>query len=145
MRADGTGSQTYQWDAEGQMTQAAINSGPTTTYVYNALGQRVEKNVAGAYTEILYDAFGNIMAYHNRTTWVQLFVPPVGGRFFMKYQDSVTYFLHTNLLGSTGMITNHAGTPTEDVLYYPWGQRWAYQGSLRDERFSSLEIGRAHV
>src|SRR3989441_425046 len=105
----GTGSQTYHWDAEGRMTQAAINSGPTTTYVYNALGQRVEKNVAGAYTEILYDAFGNVMAYHNRTTWVQLFVPPVGGRFFMKYQDSVTYFLHTNLLGSSGTITNQAG------------------------------------
>src|SRR2546427_3345676 len=78
------------------------------------------------------------MAYHNRTTWVQLFVPPVGGRFFMKYQDSVTYFLHTDLLGSSGTITNQAGDVTQDALYYPWGQRWAYQGSLRDERFASL-------
>src|SRR2546427_5805228 len=78
------------------------------------------------------------MAYHNRTTWVQLFVPPVGGHFLMKYQDSVTYFLHTNLLGSSGTITNHAGNVTQDALYYPWGQRWAYQGSLRDERFASL-------
>src|SRR3989454_8008391 len=144
MRADGTGSHTYQWDAENRLASVdgvagqACQTTWTACYTYNALGQRVEKKVGSAYTEILYDGYGYVTAFHDRTTWSQLFIPSVGGRQIMKYQDTVTYFLHTNLLGSTGMITNHAGTPTQDVLYYPWGQRWAYQGSLRDERFASL-------
>jgi RHS repeat-associated protein len=138
LTSDGTGvgTHTYQWDAEGRL--ASVDSGSTATYTYNALGQRVEKKVGSAYTEIVYDGYGYVTAFHDRTAWSQLFIPSVGGRQIMKYQDTVTYFLHTNLLGSTGMITNHAGTPTQDVLYYPWGQRWAYQGSLRDERFASL-------
>src|SRR5213594_2326782 len=144
MRADGTGSHTYQWDAENRLASVdgvagqACQTTWTACYTYNALGQRVEKKVGSAYTEIVYDGYGYVTAFHDRTTWSQLFIPSVGGRQIMKYQDTVTYFLHTNLLGSTGMITNHAGTPTQDVLYYPWGQRWAYQGSLRDERFASL-------
>src|SRR2546427_812861 len=144
MRADGTGSHTYQWDAENRVASVDGGAGQacqntwTAYYTYKALGQRVEKKVGSAYTEILYDGYGYVTAFHDRTTWSQLFIPSVGGRQIMKYQDTVTYFLHTNLLGSTGMITNHAGTPTQDVLYYPWGQRWAYQGSLRDERFASL-------
>src|SRR2546427_6791993 len=144
MRADGTGSHTYQWDAENRVASVDGGAGQacqntwTAYYTYKALGQRVEKKVGSAYTEILYDGYGYVTAFHDRTTWSQLFIPSVGGRQIMKYQDTVTYFLHTTLLGSTGMITNHAGPPTQDVLYYPWGQRWAYQGSLRDERFASL-------
>src|SRR3989442_10495085 len=56
----------------------------------------------------------------------------------MKYQTSLTLFLHGNTLGSTQTITDQAGVVVQDALYYPWGQRWAYVGTLWDERFASL-------
>jgi len=51
LTADGTGNgtHTYQWDAENRMT--SIDGGATTSYTYNALGQRVEKKVGSTYTE----------------------------------------------------------------------------------------------
>src|SRR3989442_1712384 len=56
----------------------------------------------------------------------------------MKYQTSLTLFLHGNTLGSTQTITDQAGAVVQDALYYPWGQRWAHVGTLWDERFASL-------
>ena len=44
------------------------SSGATACYMYNALGQRVEKQTGSAYTEIVYDAFGKPIGTHNRTT-----------------------------------------------------------------------------
>ena len=144
MRADGTGSHTYQWDAENRLASVdgvagqACQTTWTACYTYNALGQRVEKKVGSAYTEILYDGYGDVTAFHDRTTWSQLFIPSVGGRQIMKYQTSLTLFLHGNTLGSTQTITDQAGVVVQDALYYPWGQRWTYVGTLWDERFASL-------
>jgi hypothetical protein len=56
-------------------------------YVYNAFGQRVEKQTGSAYTEIVYDALGSAIGLHNRTGWDTYFVP-FGGRPFVRYQDS---------------------------------------------------------
>src|SRR5438132_14012329 len=48
--------------------------------------------------------------------------------------------MHSNPLGSTGMLTDQtAGAPLQDELYYPWGQRWALAGTAWDERFAGLE------
>jgi RHS repeat-associated protein len=58
---------------------------------------------------------------------------------FAKYQGNVTYFIHGNHLGSTTMVYNHTGgTVVQDEIFYPWGERWAYGGTLYDERFASL-------
>src|SRR2546425_11117555 len=144
MRADGTGSHTYQWDAENRLASVdgvagqACQTTWTACYTNNALGQRVEKKVGSAYTEILYDGYGDVTAFHDRTTWSQVFIPSVGGRQIMKYQASLTFFLHGNTLGSTQTITDQAGAVIQDALYYPWGQRWTYVGTLWDERFASL-------
>src|SRR2546425_5550685 len=111
MRADGTGSHTYQWDAENRLASVdgvagqACQTTWTACYTNNALGQRVEKKVGSAYTEILYDGYGDVTAFHDRTTWSQVFIPSVGGRQIMKYQASLTFFLHGNTLGSTQTIT----------------------------------------
>src|SRR3989441_804405 len=144
MRADGTGSHTYQWDAENRLASVdgvagqACQTTWTACYTYNALGQRVEKKVGSAYTEILYDGYGYVTAFHDRTTWSQLFIPSVGGRQIMKYQDTVTYFLHGNTLGSTQTITDQAGVVVQDALYYPCRQRRTYVETLWAERCPRL-------
>jgi len=51
----------YTWDAEGRMATANLN-GSTVTYVYIALGQRVERSGStvpnGGTLDEYYDAFG---------------------------------------------------------------------------------------
>ena len=46
----------------------ACQSSWTACFIYNALGQRAEKRTGSNYTEYAYDAFGNMIATHNRTT-----------------------------------------------------------------------------
>jgi len=111
---------------------------PTLEFVYNALGQQVEKLVGSSYTEYVYDAFGSVISHHSRSTWLRHIIP-LGGRPLARYQDNVTYFIHGNHLGSTTFLTNHVGDSTQKLLFLPFGQRWASGGSIRDERFASLE------
>jgi RHS repeat-associated protein len=108
--------------------------------VYNALGQRVEmKNGAGtSYTELAYDSFGNMIALHNRTTFTQR-TYYLGGRPFARHQDNKTYFLHPDHLGSTVFVTDETGATIQKTIYYPWGQAWATAGSLKDNRFASMD------
>jgi hypothetical protein len=47
--------------------------------------------------------------------------------------------MHTNHLGSTAMVTDHFGDTKQKTIYYPWGQMWASAGTVKDERFASME------
>src|SRR3989454_8339452 len=135
MRADGTGSHTYQWDAENRLASVdgvagqACQTTWTACYTYNALGQRVEKKVGSAYTEILYDGYGDVTAFHDRTTWSQVFIPSVGGRQIMKYQASLTFFLHGNTLGSTQTITEPGRGGHSGRLVLPLGPALGLRGN----------------
>src|SRR2546425_3736400 len=136
MRADGTGSHTYQWDAENRLASVdgvagqACQTTWTACYTNNALGQRVEKKVGSAYTEILYDGYGDVTAFHDRTTWSQLFIPSVGGRQIMKYQTSLTFFLHGNTLGSTQTITEPGRGGHSGHLVLPLGPALDLRGNI---------------
>ncbi len=136
----GTGSHTYQWDAENRMK--SIDSGSTATYTYNALGQRVEKLVGSTYTEYAYQASGEELGENNRTSWT-VRVVPFAGRHLAHYNDpsgtDTTYFMHPTKLGSTAQVTDYMGATAQDQLYYPWGQEWQMVGGTSQEkRFASL-------
>ena len=133
----GDGTHTYPWDAENRLQ--SVDNGTTVSFVYNALGQRVEKSAGGTNTEVAYDALGNTIGFYVYPYFTQDFFMPVAGRQFVKYQDGVTYFLHGNSLGSTGLITDHTATVVQDELYYPWGHQWAVAGAVKYERFASLQ------
>ena len=121
----GDGTYTYQWDAEGRL--ASVGGFATASFTYNALGQAAEKNISNGadYREMYYDPSGRMSLVGNNVTNLEDYFPAVGGRNYGKYESSKTYFMHSNPLGSTGMLTDQtAGPPLEDELYYPWGQRW---------------------
>jgi YD repeat-containing protein len=138
--ADGTGTGTFsfQWDAEGRMQQATDNgSGTTTTFVYNAFGQRVEKTVGASVLATAFDAFGQEIGWHTGSSWAQYFVPMPGGATpLAKYESGTVHFLHRDALGSTRFLTNHLGAVRQDALYYPWGQVWEWRVGDYDTRFA---------
>jgi RHS repeat-associated protein len=118
----------YQWDAEGRVSAvdpAKNPPPPTWSFTYNALGQRVQMVGTGGTQELMYDPNGAWLGIYGA-----LDVLPWGGGYFALYNGTDTYFNHVNNLGSTSMLTNHAGTAVEDVLFYPWGQNnWKLWGS----------------
>jgi len=129
-------SHSYQWDAEGRMT--SVDSGSTAAYVYNALGQRVEKNVGGVHTEIVYDGSGEPIGENQGGSWAVTFVN-FGGRHLADYQNNATYFPHSSQIGTTGMVTDNTGTVAQDELHYPWGQQWTMAGTQQEERFARFQ------
>jgi YD repeat-containing protein len=56
----GTPARNYAWDAEGRLTTVTDNSGgqTSTTYLYNALGQRVETKTTNWQVEQVFDPQG---------------------------------------------------------------------------------------
>ena len=77
----------------------------------------------GAY-QFLFDANGGWLGNYGVYTLVRW-----GDAFFVEYTGSETYFNHVNHISSTTCMTNHAGTPVEDMLFYPWGDVWQSAGS----------------
>jgi len=113
---------TYQWDAEGRV--ASVDSGNTWSFTYNALGQRVLWSYPGGAALHMFDPDGTWLgnAGHYSVFWFE-------GRYLAAYEGSETYFDHVNSIGSTSMMTDHAGNPIEDVLFTPWGDVLTASGS----------------
>ena len=107
------GTHTYQWDAEGRLVSVdgvagqACQSTWTACYVYNGLGQRVQKTVSGTTTGFIYGASGQVLAYTSGLSTSQDFIY-LGDRLVANY-ITWTRFPHPNALGSTGTITDAWG------------------------------------
>jgi RHS repeat-associated protein len=52
-----------------------------------------------------------------------------GNTFLAAYEATGALFNHLNGLGSSTVMTNYAGTPAEDMLFYPWGDVWQSWGT----------------
>jgi RHS repeat-associated protein len=132
------GSHSYTYDAEGRMIQ--VDGGSTASYVYDAFGRRVKKTVAGYPTEYMYTLDGQIdsmmegSAGHLTRGFVYL-----NGLPLVEYANGTTYFVHTDHLGSTRLLTNYP-TPTiaESDDYYPFGE-FNSSGSTSALKFTADE------
>jgi uncharacterized protein RhaS with RHS repeats len=54
----GDGTSTYGWDARNHLT--VITGGATASFVYDAIGRRVSKNIGGTTTQFLYDGSNSV-------------------------------------------------------------------------------------
>jgi RHS repeat-associated protein len=135
------GTHTYTWDGEGRLS--SVRNGYTGTFTYNAEGWVTEQtgSAGGGYTEdTLRDPTGQVLAVRDGPGYFSNIW--ANGRIIGQYNQGSspeTYFHHLNNIGSTGVLTDHTGAVTEDLLYYPWGQVWASQGSMQDMHFAAFE------
>ncbi len=113
---------TYQWDAEGRV--ASVDNGSTWAFTYNALGGRVQWGYSGGVEQHLFDPNGGWLGVAGSYTLIRW-----GDVYWGVYSSSETYFNHVNHLGSTMVMTNHAGTGVGDLLFYPWGDVWQQWGT----------------
>ncbi|HEV2177385.1 MAG TPA: RHS repeat-associated core domain-containing protein [Terriglobia bacterium] len=125
MTQDGTGvgTHTYTYDGENRLTQ--VDSGATQTFLYNALGQRVEWTAGSTTYDELFDVDGNRIAQAVGGVWNT-------GNFFLGSRMLGAYipgtgtvqFFHANALGSSSVITDGTGSVVNEQLFYPWGDVW---------------------
>ena len=121
---------------------ATVDAGSTATYTYDALGQRVEGDVAGNPENFyLYDPAGNLLNAPFTDGWGgDELTELVAGRVLASYVNgrSDTYFKHPNALGSWGLATAHDGSVPQDQLYYPWGQTWTSGHYLFEPNYAAM-------
>ncbi|HEY3353039.1 MAG TPA: FG-GAP-like repeat-containing protein [Polyangia bacterium] len=142
------GADTYTYDANGNMVSGAgrtitydldhkpvsITSGSlTTSFVYDALGNRVKKASASGtveYVGALYEKRpGGATRYYF-----------AGAMRLAKRDASGLSFFHTDHLGSTRLITNAAGQEVKRYEYAPFGQVLSETGAAGDShRFTGQE------
>jgi RHS repeat-associated protein len=142
------GSHTYTYDAENRITQ--VDGGTTATYVYDANGQRVRKLAGGVTIDYVYDSEGKVSG--------EIWTPPgyftvgyiyLNGQLVAEYKDSTTYFMHSDHLGSTRLMTNLSGGVYDSLDYLPFGEQIAggtgtthkFTGKERDGESSLDDFG----
>jgi len=110
-----------RWDAEGRVSK--VDSGNTWTFTYDAVGDRVAWVSGGTTYDHLFDPAGNWLGVAGSYSIAML-----GNRPLTIYNSSETWFHHVNNIASRTFMVNHYGTPTQDMVFYPFGGLWLNWG-----------------
>jgi RHS repeat-associated protein len=134
---------TYTYDAENRIVSTTnTHTGVTTTYTYDASGQRVEKISGGLVTQYVYDLLGHAIAEFSASGVWDRGEIYVGGRHLATYVNSTTYFIHSDWLGTERVRSNVTGTGCERITSFPFGDNMVTSGSCSDistRHFTSKE------
>lgn len=126
------GVHNYAYDAENRIVTVdlgATNGG--TTYTYDALGRRVEKNFAGAITDYVYDLQGHASTESIGGVWTrsELYA---GGHHVATYESGTTYFDHADWLGTERARSDITGARCEAITSLPFGDGEAISTTCSD-------------
>ena len=94
----------------------------STTVTYDAFGRMVEKNVGGAYTQIVYGPLGTKFAVMSGQTLVQGFIPLPTGAKAVYTPSGLAYYRHHDHLGSSRLATTPSRTMYSSTAYAPFGE-----------------------
>ncbi len=116
--ASTTGGVSNVWDYKNLLLSTK-NGSATTTYTYDANGQRVSKNIGGvttSYGSMFYEVVDSTSTEHIYAGGQLIASIVTAGLGLPK-----TYFVHPDHLGSTNVVTNSTGSTTSRYVYYPYG------------------------
>lgn len=131
----GDGSHTYTYDAENRLVK--VDGGSTATYVYDAEGRRAEKTTSAGWRDYIRDLGGQVVAEVNANGW-QVGYVYLGASFLAQYSNSTTYFVLSDHLGSTRVMTNMSGGVFDSMDYQPFGEQIA-GGTGSPHKFTGKE------
>jgi RHS repeat-associated protein len=123
-RMTNDGVHTYSWDAENKMYQV-----DSTTVTLDALGRMVEKAVGSTYTQIVYSPLGKKFAVMNGQTMQAAFVPLPSGAAAVYTSTGLTYYRHSDHLGSSRLATTPTRTLYSSTAYAPYGEPYTQAGT----------------
>ena len=124
-------SRTYSYDAAGNITGDGTNaysfnqrrrmiSANSTSYIYNALGQLIEKSGAGSTTILMYDEAGHILGEYTSTGALieeTIWIGDLPVATLQPNGSSISiYYIHSDHLGTPRKITQ----PSSNTLAWRW-------------------------
>jgi RHS repeat-associated protein len=116
------GNHTYTYDAENRISQ--VDAGQTASYVYDVEGRRAEKTSGVDWRDYIHDLSGRPVSEVVVTGWSAGYVY-LGGSALAQYQNSTTYFVHPDHLGSTRLLTKLDKSLYDNLDYQPFGEQTA--------------------
>ena len=120
---------TYSWNNRNRLSQAVNYSSVTSTYKYNAFGQRVRKVVGSTGTNYVYDTSGKVIAEYNGSTLIREYVY-LNSQPLAQIEGTNIYFIHNDHLGTPQKMTNSSGTVVWDRIQKPFGETYSITGTL---------------
>jgi RHS repeat-associated protein len=124
----------YKYDAENRLI--SVDNGGTT-YIYDADGQRVEKNTGGALSDYNYDREGRVLIYNNPASSTMSETYAAGlhlGTYVLNSAktDTIFYYNHSDWLGTERARTNLSGSACETITSLPFGDGQTMSGTCVD-------------
>jgi len=113
--------------------------GSTASYAYDAFGRRAEKIVGSRTTDYLYDAFGHA-SYEVNNLCAPVCIDTgffyLGGQLVAEYKEGLTYFVHTDHIGSTRLVTGLNQTVAQNLDYLPFGEQNSTDSGISTHEFT---------
>jgi RHS repeat-associated protein len=122
---DGTHSYTY--DAEYRITK--VDGGTTATYLYDAFGRRAQRVVGPNTYDELYDLGGNVVVELTPSGAAAGYEVFMGGRHLATYSSNLTFFAHTDWLGTERVRTDPGGNVAVSCISNPYGDNQVCTGN----------------
>jgi RHS repeat-associated protein len=120
MTSDGTHS--YTWDARNRL--AAMDSGSTANFAYDAFGRRSSKTILGAQKNFLYDGANAVQELSGSTATANMLAGGVD-EVFQRTDSGGAMNLLADALGSTVGLANTTGILQTTYSYEPFGNTTA--------------------
>lgn len=160
-KTDASGTTTYMFNEENQLTQVSLPSGLSVNYKYDGLGRRIQRTTsAGANERYVYDGQDALVDLNANWSVATTYFNGPGIDDKLRQSSGTTgvsYFL-TDHLSSTSALTDISGNVIEQLAYDSFGNsagssrtRYGYTGRERDSdtgmlyyraRFYDPEAGR---
>ncbi len=113
--------------------------GSTASYSYDAFGRRAEKIVGSRTTDYLYDAFGHA-SYEVNNLCAPVCIDTgffyLGGQLVAEYKEGLTYFVHTDHIGSARLVTGLNQTVAQNLDYLPFGEQNSTDSGISTHEFT---------
>jgi len=140
LRANGNVT-TYSYDGENQLTQIVAPGNVSTTYRYDGVGRRIEKNVNGQVTRYVYDGLDILNEYSGSTLQARYTEGPGTDDVLSVQRGGSTQFFESDALGSVVRTISNTGTVTSSYVYDSFGRIVSQTGtSQANYRFQGREF-----
>ena len=117
-----SGVTTYTWDAQNQLIQIDVPGGTSTTYKYDGLGRRIEKDVNGNISRYVYDGADIALEYGGTNNFIARFTHGDQIDQPLAIQKAgAFYFYHADHQGSITHLTKLDGSLANEYRYDSFG------------------------
>jgi len=118
----GDGTNSYTWDARNHL--ASISGGTTASFVYDAFGRRMNKDINGSITQFEYDSMNPVQELDGANpanVTANLLTGLNIDEYFARADSNGAMNFLTDALGSTLALTDSNGAINTSYTYEPFG------------------------